>query len=233
MFANRSPYSSAGPIGRGKLLESMPPGLGVEGLGLAPTGFGRGLFGIGFSIMLVFGWLAFATYERPGFAWDELPSATFPSAEAPRSPGTDRGVAAFIPVDAPGRYYVVVMDEVDFQNRTGAAEQLVFDRPSQQIVWGSGTQPVASEASGEPLGVGVSAGSRSEKGGPLRAVAIPAAGAPTVVHRPTFERDVALFGLGLSMFVVGVTLHQRDVRVLKARARAIEHELEAARVAAG
>src|SRR5689334_8969463 len=101
-FTNSSPYSILKPIADGKLPDSMPDGFGIRGLEWMPTGAGRALYGCGVTLMIVFGWLAFATYSRPGLPWDDLPSVTFPSNAGPSTtrgePSAGAGTTGLLPI---------------------------------------------------------------------------------------------------------------------------------------
>jgi hypothetical protein len=233
-----SPYSSAGPIGKGKLIESMPPGLGLEGLGLAPTGAGRALYGCGIALMIIFGWLGFSTWARPDVSWSEVPGV---EVEVPRATTTNGAgqlvvrthavVFVSIPVPTPGTYIVTL---------PGDDSGPQYDRISHEL---SGryfdpgvTASSTGTANGSPDSLVVSATLEvpvDAETHVVRVVAIPAVDPPTEVHLPTFLRDVMMVAIGFAMFVVGFTLRHRYVKALREKARSIEQELEAARLAAG
>ncbi len=217
------------------LSTSMPGGVDIKGLQWLPRGSGRALLTTGLILILIGGWLAYTSYMRPNVVWSEVASVSIPApAAASSDPESQRTVD--IPVAQPGTYVIVVFDETGLAARglepASANVAADYERTRHELVASSTAMSVrydrvidATAGSSGGLIVRATDHFTSEHGSALTVYALPADRPPTIVHLPTFRRDLVIVAIGLVLFVVGGTRRWKQEQALRARARAINASL--------
>ncbi len=225
------------------LTASMPAGVDLKGLQSTPRGAGRGLAITGAILMLIGGWLAYTSYVRPNVVWGEVASARIPAgAGASSDPESQRTVD--IPVARPGRYVIVVFDDDGLAARgrePGSSDVAAdYERSRHELVSTATAMPVRYDHPVEAVaapdaGAGTTGALivratdhfASPRASDLTVYALLADDPPTVVHLPTFRRDLLLVAVGMILLAVGGTRRWAYVHSLRAQARAINASLAA------